>query len=166
MPTRAIFTISALAALLAGCNQAPPPAPDMRAADVKTIHDLEMQQGKDWAAKDVDKLTAFYADNATIMAPGFPPATGTAAIKGLLGEVVKDPNWSLTFESSSSEAAKSGDVAYTRGTYTETATDPKSKKVMMEKGTYLTVFAKQADGSWKAVEDINTPSGPSMPAGK
>jgi ketosteroid isomerase-like protein len=34
-----------------------------------------------------------------------------------------------------------------------TVTNPKTKKPMTDKGKYLTVYTKQADGSWKAVAD-------------
>ena len=39
-----------------------------------------------------------------------------------------------------------------------TYTDSKTKKVVNGQGTYVTVFKKQADGSWKAVADIATPT--------
>jgi ketosteroid isomerase-like protein len=35
-------------------------------------------------------------------------------------------------------------------------TNPKTKKPMDDKGSYLTIFKKQADGNWKAIEDTNT----------
>jgi hypothetical protein len=35
-----------------------------------------------------------------------------------------------------------------------TVTNPKTKKSSVDKGNYVTVYQKQADGSWKAVEDI------------
>ena len=38
--------------------------------------------------------------------------------------------------------------------FSEKYQDPKSKKIDSDSGTYITVFKKQADGSWKAVEDI------------
>jgi len=35
-----------------------------------------------------------------------------------------------------------------------TFTNPQTKQAENAAGTYLTVFRKQADGSWKAVEDF------------
>ena len=37
-----------------------------------------------------------------------------------------------------------------------TVTNPKTKKPVDDKGTYVTVFKKQADGNWKAIEDMST----------
>ena len=77
--------------------------------------------------------------------------------------VLADPNISLTFTANSVDVAKSGDLAFTQGVYTMVTTDPKTKKAVTEKGTYLTAYKKQTDGSWKAVQDINTPEAPAVP---
>jgi len=52
------------------------------------------------------------------------------------------------------DVASSGDMAYARGKFTEKYTDKKTGKVMSDSGPYLTVYKKQDDGSWKAVEDF------------
>jgi ketosteroid isomerase-like protein len=38
-----------------------------------------------------------------------------------------------------------------------TMTDPATRKPPAGSGSYLTVWKKQADGGWKAVEDFVTP---------
>jgi ketosteroid isomerase-like protein len=79
--------------------------------------------------------------------------------------MVADPALSLKFQASHVEVAKSGDVAFTRGSYTMTMTDPNSKQVVNDRGSYVTTYRKQADGSWKAVSDIATSEvPPPMPA--
>jgi hypothetical protein len=45
-------------------------------------------------------------------------------------------------------------------------TDPKTKKVLIERGKYVTVYKKQADGGWKAVADIDNEDAPPSPAKK
>jgi ketosteroid isomerase-like protein len=45
-----------------------------------------------------------------------------------------------------------------------TSTNPKTKKPATDKGKYVTVFKKQADGSWKVVADIFNSDGPAAPA--
>lgn len=145
---------------LAGCTQAPPPAPaiDLAAEEAK-IRENEVTWNKEWAARDADKIAAHYADDATLMAPGAPPMKGVAAIheglKGMLG----DTKLALSFAMQHAEVAKSGDLAFTQGTYMMSMTDPKTKKPMTEKGTYVTVYKKAANGNWQALEDINTPDG-------
>ena len=54
--------------------------------------------------------------------------------------------------------------ANTRGTYSLTFTNPKTKQPETQTGSYVTSFKKEADGSWKAEDDIVTPGSPSSPA--
>jgi ketosteroid isomerase-like protein len=68
--------------------------------------------------------------------------------------MTSDPAMSLQFQASKVDVAKSGDLAYTQGSYTLAITDPQTKKVVNDHGSYVTAYRKQADGSWKAVEDI------------
>ncbi len=42
---------------------------------------------------------------------------------------------------------------YSVGTYSMTVSD-RDKKPVTDKGKYVTVYKKQADGSWKAVHDM------------
>ena len=49
--------------------------------------------------------------------------------------------------------AKAGDLAYVSGTYEETMTDA-SRKPGKDRGKYLAIFKKQADGTWKCIRDI------------
>ena len=157
----------ALAVILAGCKQAPPPpAPDTHDADVKAIRDLEATQVQAFAAKDVNKIGAYYGDNASAFFPDAPVVTGAAAIAAVFKPFLADKNYSLTFASDKVDVAKSGDLVYSQGAYTMKSTDPKTKKVLTEQGKYVTVFQKQADGGWKAVADIFNEDAPPAPAKK
>jgi uncharacterized protein (TIGR02246 family) len=143
----------ALAVLAVGCSNAPAPAPDTRAADVQAIKDVEAAWVKDAMSKDPDKWASYFAEDGSGLYPGAPTVTGKAALKAAMAPDMADPNFTLTFQSNRVVAAKGGDMAYSQGTYSMTMTDPKTKKPVTDKGKYLTVYAKQADGSWKAVAD-------------
>jgi uncharacterized protein (TIGR02246 family) len=157
----------ALAVILAGCKQAPPPpAPDTHDADVKAIRDVEAANVQAFAAKDIDKVGAFYADDASLSMPDAPVINGMVAIKTAFKPFLADKNFSVTFASDKVDVAKSGDLAYSQGTLTYTMTDPKTKKVLTGKGKYVTVYKKQADGSWKAVADIWNEDAPPAPTKK
>ena len=43
---------------------------------------------------------------------------------------------------------------------------PKIKKAVSEKGKYVEVYMKQADGSWRIVADISNADGPLAPVKK
>jgi uncharacterized protein (TIGR02246 family) len=159
-----IAPVITAAILLAGCAQAPPPPPpDTRAADEKIIRDGEAVWSADWGSRDIEKVLNHYADDATLMVPNMALIKGKEAMRGALKEMFADPNTSLNLTPQAAEVSKSGDLAYTQGTYTLTTTDEKTKKPIREIGKYLTVYRKQADGSWKAVEDINNPDAPAGP---
>jgi len=74
----------ALVVILAGCKQAPPPAPDTHDADVKAIRDLEATQLQAYAAKDLDRIVAIYADDASLFLPDAHVFNGMAAIKAAM----------------------------------------------------------------------------------
>jgi uncharacterized protein (TIGR02246 family) len=150
--------------LMAGCAQTPPPPPDTRAADEKIIRDGEAAWSSDWAAKDLEKIVSHYADDATVMVPDAAMMKGKDAIRTGMKKFLADKNLSMRFITASVEVSKSGDLAYTQGTYTLKQTNPKTKKAVTEKGKYVTVYRKQADGSWRAVEDISNADAPAVPA--
>jgi uncharacterized protein (TIGR02246 family) len=139
-----------MALTITACNQ----TPDTHDADVAAIQAVEVQANQAYAAKDSDKIIAFYADDAVLMVPGMPATTGKAAIAAVLKQMVADPAMTLKFQSSKADVAKSGDLGYTQGSYTLTLSDPQTKQVINDHGSYVTTFRKQTDGTWKAVADI------------
>ena len=122
-----------------------------RSSEEQRIRDLD----RDWvakvAAKDLAGIVAFYAKDGVLMAPGGPPAEGTAAItegwRGILGL----PNGSLTFAPTKVAVAKSTDLAYETGTYSLAFDGPKGR--VEDKGKYVVVWKKEG-GHWKAAADI------------
>ena len=167
---RSLFAICTvgLLALVTSCAQAPQSA-DTHEADIQALKDNEAHWNKDYQAKDLEKIVSHYADDAVLIAPGTQPSNGKEAIHSALKEMVADNALSLSFQAERVDVAKSGDVAYTQGAYTLTMTDPATKKPINDKGSYVTVYKKQADGFWKAVSDIAssaTPPGSPPSSGK
>ena len=136
---------------LAACKDK---APDTT-ADAQAIKDNEATWVKDWQAKDVDKITSHYAPDAVLMIANMPAMKGSDAIKSGIAPMLKDPHLSLTFSPTAVVVAKGDDIAFTQGVYTMTYTEPRTGMTLIEKGKYVTVYKKQDDGSWKAVEDID-----------
>ena len=151
----AVCCSTALVGLLAGCSGSAPTA--NTAAEIKALKDTEVQWNKDYESKDAAKLAAHYTEDAILMAPGEPAAKGKGAISKALADMVADPALKLSFATVNVEISKAGDLGYTQGTFTMTMTDPATKKVVNSKGTYLTVYRKGPDGTWKAVQDAAIP---------
>jgi ketosteroid isomerase-like protein len=57
------------------------------------------------------------------------------------------------------EAAASGDLGFSRGTYTLTLPAPDGT-VHTQTGHYLTIWRRQADGTWKMIFDTGEPDAP------
>jgi uncharacterized protein (TIGR02246 family) len=151
----------ALAVLTVGCANAPaPPPPDTRAADLQAVKNVEAAWIGDVVNKDADKFVSYFAEDASGLYPGAGILNGKAAIKAAFAPYFADPNFSLTFQSTRAMASKGGDMVYSQGTYTMTMTNPKTKKPMTDKGKFLTVYTKQADGSWKAIADTYNSDSP------
>ena len=156
----AALTGATLLALIAtACNQ----TANTHDADVQALKDVETQWNQDYVAKDPDKLVGHYADDAVLIAPGGPATIGKDAIRSALKQMVSDPTMTLKFQASKVDAASSGDMGYTQGSYTLTLTDPVSKQLINDHGSYVTVYRKQADGTWKAVSDIASSAVPPPP---
>jgi uncharacterized protein (TIGR02246 family) len=152
MRSYSVLCGSVIAALLMISGQSGMAA--ARDADTQALTANEMQWNQDYLAKDLDKIMAHYADDVIVMAPGMPAASGKDAVRQLLKGMLDDPAMSLKFHASKVEVSKSGDIGYTQGSYAMTFTDPATKKVINDHGSYVTTYRKQADGSWRAVADI------------
>jgi uncharacterized protein (TIGR02246 family) len=151
------FTLTFL--IWTGCSQSP--APDTREADARALREGEVAAFvKDWGGKDAERIAAHYTHDGNVMVPNSPMMTGKDAIGKVMKDVLNDPNWSLALQPVQVEVSRGGDLGYTRGTYVLTATDLASKKPVTEKGRFITIFRKGADGSWKAIEDINNAEAP------
>ncbi len=133
---------------------------DTSAADMQAIKNKEVAWNKDIATKDPAKFVQYYADDATVLLPNEPIIKGISDIKSVLTTMLQDKNFALTFQSDKLEV--SGDLGYSQGAYSMTISDSKTGNPATDKGKYLTVWKKQADGNWKAIEDMNNSD---LPAG-
>jgi uncharacterized protein (TIGR02246 family) len=132
-------------------------------AEEKAIRDTETQFAKAAAAKDVDQVVAFYAEDAVLLPPGEDMATGKAAIRASWAELLALPELELTWTPTKIEVAKSGDLAYDFGTYAMSHKDA-AGKVVNDRGKYETVWKKGATGGWKAAVDTNNSDQPAPSA--
>lgn len=153
---------SALALLfVAGCK----PAVDAgRESDA--IKAGEAQWNADIAARDAARFAGHYAADAVVMNPGADAVHGAQAVQTGMVEQFKDPNFTLVFAADRVDIAAGGDMAYTQGHFTVSQTDPATHAKAMQSGSYVTVYRKQADGSWKSVADIASPGAPPPAAAK
>ena len=127
--------------------------------DADKIKDAIKADEKKWSdafqanPRNLDVLVAPYADDATFVAPGIKATSGKSDIRKVYEEGLKDPNFNISFAADKVDVSEAGDYAISQGRFTESYTDPATKQKKSDEGTFLTVYKKQDDGSWKAVQD-------------
>jgi ketosteroid isomerase-like protein len=155
--SRAVALTAMLAALL---------ATGARAQDVVATRSALMVADRAFnratAARRADGWMEFIAeDGEMIRSAG--TITGRAAIREAMAKAFADTAFSLTWEPLQADAGGSGDLGYTNGKYEARFRDANGKPTVRI-GRYLTVWKKQANGSWKVVRDIGVQDPP--PAGQ
>lgn len=103
--------------------------------------------------RSLDVVVAPYADDAFFIAPGLGPTKGSADIRKAYDAALKDPNFNISFAADKVDVAQSGELAVATGRFTESYTDSATKQAHSGNGSFLTVYKKQPDGSWKVVQD-------------
>jgi len=150
----AVVTAAALALAVGGCGKS---ATENAPADADTVKQAIKADEAKWIeqfkAKDTEGLASHYTDDAYFVVPGA-TAEGSTQIRQVFATASTDPAAEVQFASDRIDVASSGDLAYSRGKFSEKYTDKKTGKVMTDSGTYISVYKKQDDGSWKMVEDI------------
>jgi ketosteroid isomerase-like protein len=146
----ALWGCLAVVLFAAGCGENKPP--DTRAADEKTIRDLDARWSKTAAARDVDGTVSYYSDDASLLAPNAPIASDRQSIRASWASLL-GPDTSLSWQATKVEVARSSDLAYLVGTYQLTTKDAQGKPVS-DNGKFVEVWKKQADNKWKVVADI------------
>ncbi|HEY2963699.1 MAG TPA: DUF4440 domain-containing protein [Pyrinomonadaceae bacterium] len=126
---------------------------DTRAADEATLKNLDAEWSKAAGAKDVDKTVSYYSDDALVMPPNSPVLTGKEPIRAIWKGMLSAPGFAGGWKSTKVEVAHSSDLGYVTGSYEMTENGPGGKP-MTDKGKFLEVWKKQADGSWKCVADM------------
>ena len=146
-----MWVLTAVVLVSAGCA---------RSANVEQERTALMAADRDWSqtTKDPDKFASFVAADASFYPPGMPVVKGQAAVKDAFTQMSSAPGFSLQWSAEKAEIGGAGDIGYTTGTY-QAAQGGGS-----EKGKYVTVWKKQADGRWKAIvdsfnSDLPAPSG-------
>jgi uncharacterized protein (TIGR02246 family) len=144
-----LFGCACLLGLMSACTPA-----DTRPADMQAVKDVEAAWARDASLKDPAKFAGYYAADAALLLPNSPVVTGRDNIQSAVAGMMADPNFALSFQGTQAVASRGGDMVYTVGTYSLTMSDQKDKKPATDKGKYMTVYKKQADGTWKAVADM------------
>ncbi len=134
-------------------------------ADLAAIGKVRDAYAAAFNAGNAGALGALFAADGNDMENAQPTAIGPQAVEAattaLLAQMASQ-NVVITPE----KTDVSGDFAYERGTYKTTLTPKSGGPPIVEDGRYLVVLQRQADGSWKLVDNMgNLATAPvAMPA--
>lgn len=140
--------------LLLGCAAEAPPA----APDPGVLMDADRRFAADVAEGGTDAWVSWIAEDGAQIVPGAGEVTGRDAIGELMADL-DDPASSLTWEPLRADIAGSGDLGWTTGRFVSETTLPDGTTRRGE-GRYVSIWRKQADGSWKVVMDLGNPTSP------
>lgn len=102
------------------------------------------------ASKGMKAAFLSYMDSSgVLLRPQHFPLVGEDARRYL--EQLEDTSYSLTWAPVYAEISRAADLGYTYGTYTFKNRDTTLR------GTYVSIWKKQADGEWKFVLDTGNP---------
>jgi ketosteroid isomerase-like protein len=118
----------------------------LRAADAAWL--------KAYRAKDIDRSVAFYDEQGSMLVPNSPILTGKKVIAKFIAKSFGLRDYEIKWHSKKVGVARSGDLGYTSGAYEMSFKDA-SGKAVSDKGKYLMLWKKQADGAWKVLFDTS-----------
>ena len=136
----------ALGAALAGCA-----GKQNGAGAAAAIRNADIAFAKATAERGVDGWVSWFADSGMQVIPGR-NVVGRAAIRELMAPSLGDTSRTLTWRPVMAEVSPGGNMGYTVGRWDRTARVKDS--TITTHGSYVTIWRKQGDGTWKVVLDI------------
>jgi ketosteroid isomerase-like protein len=133
-----------------GCNSQPPPFTP--AADEAAVRQTDENWSKAAQSKKVDDWVAFYSKDTVLLPPNDKKVDTPEGIRKYIGELLAAPGLAINWQPATVQVARSGDLAYTQGSYTLTVNV--HGKPVTDQGKTLEIWKKQGDGSWKCIVDM------------
>jgi ketosteroid isomerase-like protein len=128
------------------------------------LRDLDAKWSKAAGNKDVEQTIAFYSDDAIVFPPNETSAPTKEAIRNSWKAMLGGPGLVISWQPTKVQVGRAGEMAWVSGTYEMTMNDAGGKPIN-DRGKYLEVWQKQADGNWKCAADMwNSDLASSTPA--
>jgi len=110
------------------------------------------------ADRGIDGWLAWF-DAEGAMIQGGSEIVGAAAIREAMGPFLSDTAIALRWTPERAEVSGDGGLGFTVGPYEVVSIDPTpGTEAVQSRGTYLTVWKRQPDSSWKVLADIGSPA--------
>jgi uncharacterized protein (TIGR02246 family) len=150
----------AILSVVAGCAQ-------KKTVDLELERDAIRAADAEWAlaaeSRNADAAASFLATDAVMIPPHEPALNGMGEIAAYMAELLSDPTFAISWETTDVQVAGSGDIAYSLAT-NNVQIDLPDGSTLSDRGKGLTIWKKQADGTWKVAVDIFNSDAPIEPA--
>lgn len=151
--------VASLLMVAAACGTPSNDAPDAAAA-LSSLRAADSSLQAAVAARDAERTAAFYTNDAVLMPVAEPIVEGRAAILDEWRHVYGIPGFANRSRLVAADVSTVGDLGYTRGTYESPMLGPGGQQVV-ERGKWVSLWKREADGRWRIVVDIfNTDTPP------
>ncbi len=145
-----LFLVLATVLVLAASGCGPQVDVEAEEAAIRAAEDEALKIAQ---AKDAERWASVYADDARVFPPNAPLVTGKEAIRKHFAELFASPGFEIDWEVTRVEVSRAGDLGYVVGTHKVTVNDAEGNPVT-DRGKWIAIWKKQADGTWKCIEDI------------
>ena len=140
--------------MLSGCA---PSAPQVDVAAEKVA--IEKLLG-DWleatnkpGEEGAEEHASFMTEDGVLLPPNAERVDGRAGVRELILQFTQAEDFSIDWKATSIEVSADGKLAYGIGTYEFSLKDAAGNPVS-DRGKWVNVYKKQADGSWKVIIDM------------
>jgi ketosteroid isomerase-like protein len=156
--TRVMFAAASLMAM-AACTSGAPQSVDT-AADEAALKAGTTTWMAAYNAGEIERIIPLYAEDAVVMPPHAPVATGHAAIRTFLAaDAAGAKAAGVTLVEGPASAGVSGDLGWNAGSYTVRD----AAGMTVDSGSYLSA-SRKVDGKWVMIRDIWNSDRPAPPA--
>jgi ketosteroid isomerase-like protein len=119
------------------------PAVSVKHADLEFCRSVQERGLEGWMS---------YFETDAVIGPSNPPARGKDAIRAIYSKVFARQNLEFQWVPLTGEVFGSGDLGYTSGRARMSYVENGALKERTSR--YVTIWAKQADGTWKVIADF------------
>ena len=117
-----------------------------------------LERDAQWAAvasegRDVERMLAYWTDDAVVFPPGLPPVEGKAALREYVRASLQIPGFRIDWASTGVRFSPDGNLAYMFGRNVVTMNGADGAPVTSA-GRAVTIWRRDADGEWRCAVDI------------
>jgi ketosteroid isomerase-like protein len=155
-----VILVPALGACGSSAGEASPPeAARDRAALTASLRAADSALEAAVESKDAERAADLYLADATLLPIAEPAVVGRQAIRQEWAKTFGIPGFQNRARTIRLEVAAGGDLGFTQGTYESVMTGADGRPAV-ERGKWVTVWRRDADGRWRVVTDISNADAP------